>query len=588
MHSVFVWLHQYWQGLRQWGWQWAEPSSLIRKTLLNLSLRVALVIVLSAISSYVFVFGQAEQQVQEQLSKYVIERGKREAAVFQLAADRHQILKQALLASPPTPHRFSLYQWRDGTQRNFPEHKPLSEFDGRRQAAIFLGRNQPLTAALRQKLAQFEQLTVQYGTAWRDRAINTYLIAPENAAVLYWPEIPGPLMVPGDFDVHNEVFFYLSDREHDPTRKTMWTDVYHDPASPDWIVSVVTPVDDAAGNQIATIGHDIILTDLMQRTIQDRLTGTYNLIFSDDGHLIVHPEFGEAIQAKDGKLTIQDVNQPHLNRIFQAVMAQSGALGEGAARVIDHAIDGEFLAVTHLAGPNWNFVTVYPQTLLRPEALTATKFILGSGLTSLLIEVVLIYRGLREQMAIPLEELQQLSLLDGLTQVGNRRKFDYHLEQEWKRLQRQKEESLSLILCDVDCFKLYNDCYGHQAGDLCLQKVAQVLQQVLQRPSDLVARYGGEEFAVILPMTGQAGAIAIAQSIQLAIHQLQLPHEASPVNQMVTLSMGISTLQSDLSVSLEVLIAHADKALYQAKQQGRDRFCYVQMENIAPLSSQIS
>jgi diguanylate cyclase (GGDEF)-like protein len=574
MHSVFVWLQQYWQGLRQWRWQWAEPSPLIRKTLLNLSLRVALVIVLSAISSYIFVFGLAEQQVQEQLSKYVIERGKREAAVFQLAADRHQILKQALLSSPPVAHKFTLHQWQDGTQRNFPDHKSLSEFDGMRHPAIFLGRNQPLTPALRQKLAQFEQLTVQYGAAWRDRAINTYLIAPENAAVVYWPEVPGPLMVPGDFDVHHEVFFYLSDRDHDPTRQTMWTEVYHDPASPDWIVSVVTPVDDAIGNHIATIGHDVILTDLIQRTIQDRLTGTYNLIFSDDGHLIVHPEFGEAIQAKDGKLTIQDVNQPHLNRIFQQVMAQSIALGQEDARVINHAIDGEFLAVTRLAGPNWNFVTVYPQTLLRPAALTAAKFILGSGLVSLLIEVVLIYRGLRDQVATPLEELQQLSLLDGLTQVGNRRKFDDYLEQEWKRLQRQKADSLSLILCDVDYFKLYNDRYGHQAGDLCLQKVAQVLQQTLKRPSDLVTRYGGEEFAVILPMTDAAGAITIATAIQQAIHELQLPHEASQVCQFVTISMGLSTLQPDLAMSLDQLIASADKALYQAKQQGRDRFCY--------------
>jgi diguanylate cyclase (GGDEF)-like protein len=588
MHARFVWLQQYWWGLRQWGWQWSEPASLIRKTLLNLSLRVALVIVLSAISSYVFVFGQAEQQVQEQLSKYVIERGKREAAVFQLAVDRHQILKQALLSSPAITPKLKLYQWRDGTQRNFPEHKPLSEFDGMQHSSIFLGRNQTLTPALSQKLTQFEQLTRQYGAAWRDRAINTYLIAPENAAVVYWPEVPGPLMVPGDFDVHDEVFFYLSDRAHDPMRQTLWTNVYHDPASPDWIVSVVTPVDDVAGNQIATIGHDIILTDLVQRTLQDRLTGTYNLIFSDDGHLIVHPEFGEAIQAKDGKLTIQDVNQPHLNRIFQQVIAQSPSLGEAEARVINHAIEGEFLAVTRLAGPNWNFVTVYPQTLLQPEALTAAKFILGSGLTSLLVEVVLIYRGLREQVAIPLEELQQLSLLDGLTQVGNRRKFDHYLEQEWKRLQRQKEESLSLILCDVDYFKLYNDHYGHQAGDLCLQEVAQVLRQVLKRPSDLVARYGGEEFAVILPMTDQAGAIVIAHHIQQAIHQLQLPHAASPVGQIVTVSMGICTLSPDLAMPLEQLIATADKALYQAKQQGRDRFCYMPMEQTIPLSAKIS
>ncbi len=574
MIATFVWLQQQWLRVQTVGRNLAYPqSSLIRKTLLNLGLRVALVILVSAIASYLFLFGQAEQQVQEQLSKYVIERGKREAEVFQLAIDRHQILKQAFFASSSTPQKLLLHPWSDGSQRNFPEYYPLSEFDGKTHASVFLGKNQILTPALKQKLARFVELVLQYGPAWRDRMSNICLLAPENAAVLYWPEVPGPLLVPGDFDIRDQVFFYLSDRAHNSARQTKWTEVYHDPASPDWIVSVVTPVDDLQGNHVATIEHDIILTDLIQRTIQDRLTGTYNLIFSPDGHLIVHPDFGNEIQAKDGQLTIQDINQPHLTRIFEQVVERSLPPEGNLASVIDNATDHEFLAATRLAGPNWYFVTVYPQTLLRPAALTAGKFILASGLLSLCLEVLLMYGVLRQQVATPLQELQKLSLLDELTQLGNRRKFDLHLLQEWKRLQRQNQELLSLILCDVDCFKLYNDLYGHQMGDVCLQQIAQALKTVPKRPSDLVARYGGEEFVVILPMTDHQGAIAIATEIQQAVRQLQLPHAASQVSEFVTLSMGISTLKPNLSTPLEEVITKADQALYAAKQQGRDRFC---------------
>jgi diguanylate cyclase (GGDEF)-like protein len=597
MFHTFVWLQQITKQFQQKmpSGQIGTASPVIRKTLLNLGLRVAIVIIISAICSYLFVFGQAQQQVQEQLHKYVVERGKRESEVFQLANDRHQILRNALLDPAfrdtlKPVHRFPLYPWQDGSQRNFPQHRPLSEFDSEHLASIFLGQHQPLTLALRQKLTRFEQLVLQYGLAWRDRATNTYLIAPENAAVVYWPEVPGPLMVPGDFDVHNEVFFYLSDRSHDPQRKTVWTDVYHDPASPDWIISVVTPVDDAAGNHIATIGHDIVLTDLIQRSLSDRLMGTYNIIFSPDGHLIVHPDFGTQINAKNGQLTIQDLNQPHLNRIFQEVGAMfTSDIPTGSVRtgVINNRVDGEFLAVTQLTGPNWYFVTVYPQTLLHPTAITAAKFILASGLTSLLIEVMLMYGVLRKQVATPLQELQQLSLVDGLTQVGNRRQLDTYLTQEWKRLQRQKSESLSLILCDVDYFKLYNDHYGHPSGDACLQQVAQVLRQTVKRPGDLVARYGGEEFMIVLPTTDEAGAIAIATAIQEAIQHLQLSHSVSPINHYVTMSMGISTLQPNLDIPWENLVKQADQALYLAKQQGRNRVCSIAKEKATLLSTNV-
>ena len=169
------------------------------------------------------------------------------------------------------------------------------------------------------------------------------------------------------------------------------------------------------------------------------------------------------------------------------------------------------------------------------------------------------------------QELQRLATMDGLTQVANRRYFEKQLQQEWRRLERE-QHPLSLILFDVDYFKHYNDYYGHQSGDDCLLQVAQAAKQGVYRAADLVARYGGEEFAVILPNTEKQGAIAIAERIRKAILALAIPHKRSQVSNIVSVSLGIGSIIPNLKSSPDVLISLADRALYAAKKQGRDRY----------------
>ena len=172
-----------------------------------------------------------------------------------------------------------------------------------------------------------------------------------------------------------------------------------------------------------------------------------------------------------------------------------------------------------------------------------------------------------------LDEVHELANTDGLTKVANRRQFDESLTQEWLRLQRDNLP-LSLILCDVDYFKLYNDTYGHQAGDDCLIQVAASIQNSVRRSSDLVARYGGEEFVVLLPNTSEEGAIVVARLIQSKIERLDIPHQSSKVNSSVTMSLGVSTLVPSAEVSKDLLVTLADEALYLAKQQGRNQFVF--------------
>jgi diguanylate cyclase len=166
--------------------------------------------------------------------------------------------------------------------------------------------------------------------------------------------------------------------------------------------------------------------------------------------------------------------------------------------------------------------------------------------------------------------LEQLSNMDGLTQVYNRRFFDSTIATEWKRAARNTSP-LSLIMFDIDNFKNYNDTYGHQVGDECLQKIAKLAQTVTKRPSDVLARYGGEEFVIILPETNEEGALKVAETIRKAIQSLAIPNIYSNVLPIVTISVGVACLKPTPDTNHMMLIEKADQALYRAKSEGRNR-----------------
>ena len=159
---------------------------------------------------------------------------------------------------------------------------------------------------------------------------------------------------------------------------------------------------------------------------------------------------------------------------------------------------------------------------------------------------------------------------DGLTGVANRRRFDEVLEIEYSRL-RRSGAPLSLIFLDVDNFKAFNDTYGHIEGDECLKKIAATLQKLLLRASDFVARYGGEEFAVVLPETDHVGAVTLAENIRSKVAELMIPHSTSLVEDYVTVSLGVVTLDCTESSSPAIALGMADRQLYLAKAQGRNR-----------------
>ena len=166
------------------------------------------------------------------------------------------------------------------------------------------------------------------------------------------------------------------------------------------------------------------------------------------------------------------------------------------------------------------------------------------------------------------EQLAKLATTDGLTGLANRRRFDEHLATEVARAARSGEP-LSLVLCDVDNFKRYNDLYGHPRGDGCLIAVAKVLDGLVRRPADLAARYGGEEFALVLPNTNEEGAALVASRLREVVRELKMDHDGNEGRGMVTVSAGVATVIGAWTPA--ELIALADRALYEAKAGGRDR-----------------
>jgi len=186
------------------------------------------------------------------------------------------------------------------------------------------------------------------------------------------------------------------------------------------------------------------------------------------------------------------------------------------------------------------------------------------------LAVALYQSDLYRQLQAANQELDRLSKTDALTLLSNRRQFDIYLNQEWQR-QMRSQAPISLILADVDHFKLFNDTYGHGEGDRCLARIAQAMQQAIRRPADLGARYGGEEFAIVLPDTRTDGAIEVVALIRRRLREIAIPHQTSPTGTVVTLSFGVATLIPQPGQRFETLIQRADQALYRAKEMGRDQ-----------------
>jgi two-component system, NtrC family, sensor kinase len=402
-----------------------NKSSLARKTLLNMVLRISGVMLVSTAFSYFHVMSTLETQTKQQLNKYITERGQRESFIFQLSQDNVKFLAEQILEELKQPNQTNVnaefdkiyFPWNDGTIRNFPQNRPIKEFDSSRFPNSFIGRRQTKIGTKdKQILLTAYKLISAYGPAWSNRFVDIYFVTSNNAGVNYWKGTPWGLEAKADTNVNKEEYYYAADEKHNPKRQPVWTGLYYDNAVNLWMVSALAPAYEN-NKLIGVAGQDIVLSELMNNTINENIPGTYNLIFQEDGRLIVHPKLMQEIKNEHGKLTISKLNDPILNRIFEVIKKADKETG-----VVENIADGDYLAFTKIKSTNWYFVTVYPKSLLSKFALETVQFMLLAGIIALLIETWLLSSVLKQQIAKPLNEL--ITVADKVS-VGN---FDVNLE----------------------------------------------------------------------------------------------------------------------------------------------------------------
>lgn len=285
----------------------------------------------------------------------------------------------------------------------------------------------------------------------------------------------------------------------------------------------------------------------------------------------------ETVHRRDGEGGIEAFRQSRPDLIMLDVVMPGMDGFEVARRIRQLESDGEWTPIIFLSARTRDediergIAVGGDDYLVKPvsEAVLKAKVRAMQRIAHMRASLVALTRKLDEAN----RELTRLSAFDGLTGIANRRTFDATLSREWRRGARSGA-SIALMVVDVDCFKQFNDAYGHQVGDECLKAVARALAGNTRRPVDLVARYGGEEFAVVLPDTDAQGAAIVAESMRKAVEALAITHRHSTAARVVTVSIGIAVTRPERSDDggFATLVARADEALYRAKRDGRNRW----------------
>jgi two-component system, NtrC family, sensor kinase len=383
-------------------------DSLARSTLIKMGVGIAVIISLTTLFSYLHMVNSLRTEALSHLETYVSERAQREQALFLLAEDNHAVLKkalaeriQALRQEDPTARFESLFmRMPDGTIRNRPQH-----FDGTRMPGIIAVRGVALDDELRRRLLAAYDVLAQYGPAFHTRFTNTYITFPEKLFAIYWPESPTWVQdATPDNPLTTLELFTISLPENNPQRKTAWCGIFADTVIGSWMVSVSTPLD-LDGRHVATISHDILLKELMARTINDRLLGSYNMIFQDDGLLIAHPELMKEDALAPYNIldaASQDTPQAHLRSIFERVTKRLPTQS-----VLEDESADAYLAVARLKGPGWNLVTVLPKSEVTRPAFRAARYVLLLGLMALLMELGIMSWVMQLQITRPLQGFAQ-------------------------------------------------------------------------------------------------------------------------------------------------------------------------------------
>ena len=379
--------------------------------LLQMAVRLTLVVIVVTSATYWHVSTTYENQVIETLEKYIQERGDKESAIFELAESNHQVFKNTFIEAwqssinvLPAQYNRIFEQQSDGTTRIRSDlYYGVTSDVGYQQKYIsgYIGVDAPVNEpSFKNRLNIAYHLLNKYGPAWTNKFENLYVSMPENVALLYWPDLPWGLNASSDLDTSKEIWVYIANKENNPQREPVWTELYFDRTAKDWMISLETPVD-IDGQHLLNIGHDILFADVIDRIINDKLEGTYNFIISQDGQVIVHPDLVKTTKQRVKPQSEDLKNSPELNNMIKEVTSSALANKQESSIIFDE-LEQSWLAYTRIKGPEWLLVTVYPQALVTTAARSTAHFILIIGLVSLIVELLMLYVVTRDKVVEPL------------------------------------------------------------------------------------------------------------------------------------------------------------------------------------------
>lgn len=374
-----------------------KRHSIATKTLLHVAGWVSIVILLSTALAFWQFHSSTEALYLHQLEQFSQERLSRERQIFLLAesnlklAQKRFVQRIEALSLQESLHQFDrIFQHQsDNSWRNKAPYTDMQEYAGN-----FIDDDTPLTNTIKKRAVIFFQIASQFGPAWHEQFANLYLIGKENYLTVYWPEVHWTQSVQTDIQLTQQPY-YFRQKENNPSRNPQWTDVYFDQVAGHWLISAIAPLD-LYGEQVGTVGQDLLLNSFLQRTLKQPYPGAISFIFSRTGHVIAHPELMEQIYAAEGKLLIQETANELLLQAYQKVMGDEVQLKQ------KQGSDGFYLITQHLPEADWFMVIAYPKSAVADRAWQDSQIVLELGALSLLAALVLVYLIVRRQVSRPL------------------------------------------------------------------------------------------------------------------------------------------------------------------------------------------
>lgn len=439
--------------------------SLTTQTVFQMAIRITMVALAVSILSYLHIVKTFEKQTYDKLEKYIQERGARESDSFTLAENYHDIFQREFLsllelAPDVTKAQFDsvFIAMPDGTTR-----MDIALFDGvqhedgsiSRGNSAYIGMSAPIDDQdFRNRLMTSYRLADRFGMAWINRFANFYVVFPENAIIVHWPDVAWGTTAATDLDVKQEEWFTVADISRNPQRETIWTGMYYDYTADKWLISCITPID-FQGKHLVNVGQDYELNSMLEGTYNRNFEGAYNFIFREDGRLIAHPEKIQLLKKAAGVLNIQNIDDPTLQSLYQQVLENVKSMTGDTTTFFDEKND-VFVAVAKIKGPDWWFVMVYPKELLLSAAKTTAQFIFALSVVSLVVELAMLFLVLRFKVVYPLKLFVGAStqiteghydkVASGLVALPEKRKDEVGLLARMLRTMAQKiEQNIATI-----------------------------------------------------------------------------------------------------------------------------------------------